>query len=454
MPGVRVVTDSACDLTGELAAAGNIIVVPLTIRFGDEELARPAGPHARRVLASLQGSRPPSPRPPHPRPAPSTRPSRRRPTTGADGVLCLTISSGVSPPTSRPWPAPKPPTAGTRPGRRHPILTMGQGLLAWPPPRRQRRCRTSTTWPTHVDDLIGRTRVFGVLGTLDHLQRGGRIGGAAALVGSLLSIKPVIQVQDGVVEQESKQRTRARVARVPGGQVQGRRPLRTHRRVQRRRRRHRRVVSDRWPAWRPTHELVVVDLGPVVGTHAGPGTIGICYQLCQTPETGPGWATWPAWAPQPRLLRTWGPPTPRRPSNLLADDRVPLGPAATGQPPSTGIGAELDGGAGDGRRPGITGPAAAMTAEWPKKAATPSTWSSTPFTTKPSDPSSWPPEWSCSACWSPCSPWSSWSCCSVGLLRLLDVYAFSGRVWISYAVLGCLFTLAGLVRLVATHRPG
>jgi hypothetical protein len=33
---------------------------------------------------------------------------------------------------------------------------------------------------------------------------------------------------------------------------------------------------------------------------------------------------------------------------------------------------------------------------------------------------------------------------SVGLLRLLDVYAFSGRVWISYAVLGAIFTLAGL----------
>ena len=38
MPGVRIVTDSACDLTDELVATHNVIVVPLTIRFGEEEL--------------------------------------------------------------------------------------------------------------------------------------------------------------------------------------------------------------------------------------------------------------------------------------------------------------------------------------------------------------------------------------------------------------------------------
>lgn len=44
---------------------------------------------------------------------------------------------------------------------------------------------------------------------------------------------------------------------------------------------------------------------------------------------------------------------------------------------------------------------------------------------------------------------------SVGLLRLLDVYAFSGRVWISYAVLGGIFTLAGLLAWSRrTARPG
>ena len=61
-----------------------------------------------------------------------------------------------------------------------------------------------------TEDRIPRTRIYGVLGGLEHLQRGGRIGGARALLGSLLNIKPVIQLKDGEVAEESKQRTRAR----------------------------------------------------------------------------------------------------------------------------------------------------------------------------------------------------------------------------------------------------
>ena len=52
--------------------------------------------------------------------------------------------------------------------------------------------------------------VYGVIDSLEFLKRGGRIGGAAQLMGSLLSIKPVIEIRDGVVEVESSQRTRIR----------------------------------------------------------------------------------------------------------------------------------------------------------------------------------------------------------------------------------------------------
>jgi DegV family protein with EDD domain len=119
---------------------------------------------------------------------------------------------------------------------------------------------------------------MGVLGSLDHLQRGGRIGGAAALVGSLLSIKPVIQVKDGVVEQESRQRTRARALDYLVAKCRADAPL------------ERIAVADgaaddidavasRLREIETAHPLLVVDLGPVVGTHAGPGTVGLCYQV-------------------------------------------------------------------------------------------------------------------------------------------------------------------------------
>ena len=61
--------------------------------------------------------------------------------------------------------------------------------------------------------LVERTRVFGVLDTMDNLKKGGRIGNAKALLATALSIKPIIEVVDGVVEQDGRQRTRSKALR-------------------------------------------------------------------------------------------------------------------------------------------------------------------------------------------------------------------------------------------------
>ena len=59
-----------------------------------------------------------------------------------------------------------------------------------------------------VESLVARTHVFGSLDTLDNLKKGGRIGGAQALIGSMLSIKPLIDISTGEVQEAGKQRTR------------------------------------------------------------------------------------------------------------------------------------------------------------------------------------------------------------------------------------------------------
>jgi DegV family protein with EDD domain len=117
--------------------------------------------------------------------------------------------------------------------------------------------------------------VFGILDTLEHLEKGGRIGGARALLGSLLSIKPVVSLVDGVVEEESKQRTRGRSLRYLAEKAVDAQPLR------------RLAICDgaatdidefmgMLDGVQSEYPLVVVNLGPVVGTHTGPGTIGLC----------------------------------------------------------------------------------------------------------------------------------------------------------------------------------
>ena len=133
---------------------------------------------------------------------------------------------------------------------------------------------------TELESLRGRTHVYGVLGSLDHLKKGGRIGGAAHLVGSLLSIKPVIEVRGGVVEVESKQRTRSRALQYLAGKVLEAGPLERLAVANGMARDIDELVSLLEKA-RPQHEMVLSDLGPVIGAHAGPGTVGVCFQVAR-----------------------------------------------------------------------------------------------------------------------------------------------------------------------------
>ena len=124
-------------------------------------------------------------------------------------------------------------------------------------------------------DLATRTKVWGALDTLENLKKGGRIGGAKAMLASVLSIKPIIEVRDGKVEEGGKQRTRSKALAflvdtlVKAGPVENLMVLNAD-------------CSDVdafVEMLRPHHsgEIVVGDIGPVVGSHAGRGTIGIAF---------------------------------------------------------------------------------------------------------------------------------------------------------------------------------
>jgi DegV family protein with EDD domain len=119
-----------------------------------------------------------------------------------------------------------------------------------------------------------------VLESLDFLKKGGRIGGAAHLVGSLLSIKPVIEVRNGVVEVESKQRTRSRSLQYLAGKALQAGPLERLAVANGVARDIDEVLST-LEAAHPAHELVLSDLGPVIASHAGPGSVGVCFQVAR-----------------------------------------------------------------------------------------------------------------------------------------------------------------------------
>jgi DegV family protein with EDD domain len=196
---------------------------------------------------------------------------------GATGVVCVNLSSKLSATIEAARQA-----AQTVEGR-IPVrvvdslsVTLGLGLVVLEAAQRAAAGGTLDEVAATAEAAVGGMKVFGAIDTLENLKKGGRIGNARALLGSLLAIKPVIEVRGGIVEQESKQRTRARSLQYLAGKVRDAGPLR------------RLAVFgadapdlDQFRGMltnvQPAEPVLVGDIGPVIGTHAGPGAVGVAW---------------------------------------------------------------------------------------------------------------------------------------------------------------------------------
>ena len=148
-------------------------------------------------------------------------------------------------------------------------VSMGLGALCL---TAARRAADGARLEEIVEDVISRrdrTRLFGALDTLEYLKRGGRIGNARALLGSMLSIKPIVEVADGVVEESGKVRTRSKALAALADHVKAQ-PIETCAVL------HGQATDlddllDLLAPVFPRDEIVTGLVGPVIGTHAGPG---------------------------------------------------------------------------------------------------------------------------------------------------------------------------------------
>jgi DegV family protein with EDD domain len=278
MPGVRVVTDSSCDLPNDLAVELDIDIVPLTIRFGDDEFVDRRDLSPKQVWARC-GTSPVLPETAAPSAGAFEEAFRAAKAAGAEGVVCINLSSKLSATYQAAQMA-----ANTLQGE-VPVrvvdslsVTMGLGNIAIAAARLAAAGKSLDDVAGAAEDLSRRTRVLGTLDTLENLKKGGRIGGAKAMLGSMLSLKPVIWVVDGLVEEESKQRTRSRALRylvdkVAEQATQGIEDLAVM---------HGDAPDldeflDMLDAHFPREDIVIGDIGAVIGTHAGPRVMGVAY---------------------------------------------------------------------------------------------------------------------------------------------------------------------------------
>jgi DegV family protein with EDD domain len=135
-----------------------------------------------------------------------------------------------------------------------------------------------------VDELNatrGRLRILAVLETLEFLKRGGRIGRAAALAGTLLSVKPILSVRDGEVAPVERVRTTNGALRRLVELVVAQGPIERLGVIDGESTANASEVERQLRARYPEVTLDRGELGPVVGTHGGPGVVGVGILLAR-----------------------------------------------------------------------------------------------------------------------------------------------------------------------------
>lgn len=279
---VRIVTDSTGDIPLDQARDAGITIVPLTVFFGDEAYLDGVELDSASFYSKLQSSEV-LPRTSQPSPAAFQEAYVRLINEGADAILSIHLSAKLSgtyqsactardtlPDTVKKIPIEIIDSQSISVGMSRSIIRAAQeareglGLLEI---------------KAHVLDELTRTRILAVMDTLEYVRRGGRIGGARAFLGNMLSVKPIISLKDGEVIPIEQPRTRskayARVAELlqEMGKIE--------------------FVSiaesgeglgqQLAEALKPVYsgDLPIYRLGSALGTHTGPGTAAIATVLAK-----------------------------------------------------------------------------------------------------------------------------------------------------------------------------
>ena len=275
MPTVTIITDSAGDIPPNIAADLGIVVVPLSIRFGDEEFTdcvdlTPADFWAKCASSSAL------PETAAPSPGAFVAAFTAARDAGATGVVCLTISAELSGTYQSALTAAESlgdfdvAVIDTR------AVTMAEGFLTIAAAEAARDGASVASIVELTAANIGRIGVIGSLDTLEHLKKGGRVGSAQALLGSVLAIKPLLELKDGKVIEAGRQRTRAKaISHLAKAILDGAPYARLA--VAHGSAPDLDVLMAKIDGVECDSPIVVTEIGSVVGTHGGPGIIGICW---------------------------------------------------------------------------------------------------------------------------------------------------------------------------------
>jgi DegV family protein with EDD domain len=275
---VKIITDTTASLPAETARRYNIPVIPQVIIFGTDSYLEGVEIDKPTFMQRLKTSRE-LPKTAAPPPELFVKEFERLVPEG-EPILCIHPSSEVSGTVrsatlaARDFPDADIRVIDTR-FIASPLATMVTLAAEW-----AEAGQDADTIEARVRDLTTRCHLYFMVATLEYLARGGRIGGASALLGSVLQVKPILTFQDGQVNQFERERTHRRaVARLKelvlehiprggGGHLsvlhagvpdQGR------------------ALADDLGAQLGLADIPIFDVPPAIVTHAGPGVLGVGF---------------------------------------------------------------------------------------------------------------------------------------------------------------------------------
>jgi fatty acid kinase fatty acid binding subunit len=275
---VRIVTDSASDLEVSEATELGVEIVPLTIRFGPDEFVDRVDLSVDEFYQRLAAS-PTLPETAAPAPGAFEAVFRRLHDDGADAVVCINLSSALSATMQSAQNAARA-LEGTVDVRVVDSRSASSGVagLVIAAAAAAEAGKSADDIVGLTEDMARRTRLFGALDTLENLRKGGRIGGAQALLGQLLSIKPIITVVDGAVAEAGKARTRRKAVQWLADKVLAE-PAVENLAVMHGQAPDVDELVELLAARHPAEQLRIGVIGATIGVHAGPRVLGVTYQV-------------------------------------------------------------------------------------------------------------------------------------------------------------------------------
>ena len=278
MSKVAIVTDSTGYIPKELIKQYNIVVIPLYVIWDGEELKDDIDITPTEFYNRLQNS--------------STMPSTSQPTPAdfqevfarlhEDGydILSILISSDLSGTVSSAEQAKK-----ALPDAKIEIFdsrstSMELGFHTLAAARAAAEGKSLSECVSAAEKARANSGIIFAVDTLEFLHRGGRIGGANRYLGTILNIKPLLVVEDGKIEPLEKVRTKKkaqkRVADIVTERLQGKSNIRLAA-LNANAEAEAQSLIKMTAARLDVVENIIAEVSPVIGTHVGPGTVGLAY---------------------------------------------------------------------------------------------------------------------------------------------------------------------------------